>query len=82
MVIMGAHYLPFSHLYGMRIFIPLGAGMWIIGLWAPGASVVGGWLTAIALLAVGTWATIRNRDEFGPEGSGLPEDMRNASRGS
>jgi hypothetical protein len=32
MVVMGAHYLPFSHLYGMWVFIPLGAGMWFAGL--------------------------------------------------
>jgi hypothetical protein len=28
----GPHYLPFSPLYGMRVFIPLGAGMWLAGL--------------------------------------------------
>lgn len=86
MVIMGAHYLPFSHLYGMRIFIPLGAGMWIvglsIGLWAPEYSVVGAWFTAIALLAVGVWAMMRHRDEFGPKGGGLPEEIRDTLRGS
>ncbi|MEX2623100.1 MAG: hypothetical protein WD651_05205 [Acidimicrobiia bacterium] len=32
MLVMGAHYLPFSHLYGMRIFVPLGAVMWLVGL--------------------------------------------------
>src|SRR5688572_20776000 len=32
MAVMEAHYLPFSHPYGMRVFIPLGAGMWLAGL--------------------------------------------------
>ena len=40
MVVMGAHYLPFSHLYGMRVFLPLGSGIWFaglaIGIWGPG----------------------------------------------
>jgi hypothetical protein len=68
MVVMGAHYLPFSHLYGMRVFIPLGAGMWFaglaIGLWAPDTAVVGALLTGIALLAVGVKAAMDYRHEF------------------
>lgn len=71
MVIMGAHYLPFAHLYGMRIFLPLGAGMWFAGLsialWASEASVMGAWLTGLALIAVGGWAEGRHRSEFGRE---------------
>ena len=68
MVVMGAHYLPFSHLYGMRMFIPLGAGMWFagltIGLWAPDMAVVGAFLTGFALLAVGVKAAMDYRHEF------------------
>jgi hypothetical protein len=68
MVVMGAHYLPFSHLYGMRVFIPLGAGMWLaglaIGLWARDMAVVGALLTGIALLAVGVNAARDHRHEF------------------
>jgi hypothetical protein len=68
MVVMGAHYLPFSHLYGMRMFIPLGASMWFagltIGLWAPDMAVVGAFLTGFALLAVGVKAAMDHRHEF------------------
>lgn len=68
MVVMGAHYLPFSHLYGMCIFLPLGAGMWLagltIGLWAREWSAVGAALTGLALAAVGVKASIDYRKEF------------------
>ncbi|HKY46975.1 MAG TPA: hypothetical protein VJQ79_03225 [Acidimicrobiia bacterium] len=68
MVLMGAHYLPFAHLYGMRVFIPLGAGMWLaglaIGMWAPGTAVLGAFLTGAALLAVGVKAAADYRREF------------------
>jgi hypothetical protein len=69
MVIMGAHYLPFSHLYGMRIFLALGAGMWgaglVIGLWFADLAVLGAWVTGLALIAVGTVADHEYRAEFG-----------------
>jgi hypothetical protein len=69
MVIMGAHYLPFSHLYGMRIFLALGAAMWsvglVIGLWAPDLSVVGAWLTGAGLVGTAAWAAHQYRLEFG-----------------
>ncbi len=72
MVIMGAHYLPFAHLYGMRVFLPLGAGMWLSGLaialWAPEASVIGARLTGLALVGVGVWAEGRHRSEFAANG--------------
>ncbi|MDX1469475.1 MAG: hypothetical protein R3258_09035 [Acidimicrobiia bacterium] len=68
MIVMGAHYLPFSHLYGMRVFLPLGGAMWLvglaIGLWAPDLSVIGAWLTGAALVAVGIWAARHYRVEF------------------
>lgn len=68
MVVMGAHYLPFSHLYGMRIFLPLGAGMWLagltVGLWAREWSAVGAALTGVVLAAVGVKASIDYRREF------------------
>ena len=55
MIVVGAHYLPFSFLYGMRQFIPLSglllfAGL-LIGVYAPGMSVWGAWLTSILLFA-------------------------------
>lgn len=68
MVIMGAHYLPFSHLYGMRMFVPLGGSMWIMGLafafLAPEASVLGACMTGLALVTVGIWAARLYRVEF------------------
>lgn len=55
MIVVGAHYLPFSFLYGMRQFIPLSgllllAGLFI-GLYAPQMAVWGGWFTGVLLLA-------------------------------
>lgn len=68
MVIMGAHYLPFSFLYGMRVFLFLGGAMWVIGLslalWAPGIAVLGAWVTGVALVAVGLWAARQYAIEF------------------
>jgi hypothetical protein len=55
MVIVGAHYLPFVFLYGMRLFAYLAAALVVPGvlllLWVPAPAPLGGWLTA-ALLAV------------------------------
>jgi hypothetical protein len=55
MMVVGAHYLPFSFLYGMRQFIALSgillsAGL-LIGLYAPGMAVWGCWLTSFFLFA-------------------------------
>jgi hypothetical protein len=54
MVALGAHYLPFSFLYGMRMFAVLGAalisgGLWL-GLYGPDTFSLGAWITAGALL--------------------------------
>lgn len=48
MIIVGAHYLPFVFLYGMRMFAVL-AGILVsaglaIGLWVPGPVALGGWV--------------------------------------
>ena len=57
MIVMGAHYLPFSTLYGMRSFIWLGAGMWITGIavgwWMPESSVMAAGVTGAALVGFG-----------------------------
>lgn len=80
MVVMGAHYLPFSHLYGMRIFVPLGAAMWLaglsIGLWAPGWSAVAALLTGVALVLVGTHAEFDYRKEFSRSTAGQPSGSK------
>ena len=55
MILLGAHYLPFVFLYGMRLFAYLAAALVVPGvlllLWVPAAAPFGGWLTA-AVLAV------------------------------
>lgn len=55
MIALGAHYLPFVFLYGMRMFYGLagvlvGAGF-VIGRFGVGAWHVGAWTTAAVLLA-------------------------------
>jgi uncharacterized protein DUF7010 len=53
-IVVGAHYLPFVHLYGMWQFGILGAVLVavgvLIGLYVPGSFSMGGWITAGILL--------------------------------
>ena len=55
MLIVGAHYLPFAFLYGMRLFTVLAAALVVcslaIALWIPGSFSTGGWVTGIILVA-------------------------------
>jgi len=55
MIILGAHYLPFTFLYGMRMFIPLGAiliaGGVAIFFLAPESFSAGGWFAGVTLFA-------------------------------
>ena len=57
MVVLGAHYLPFVFLYGMRLFAPLSLGL--VGLGVAFAYRQGGslatpaWLTGLILLGFG-----------------------------
>lgn len=53
MILLGAHYLPFAFLYGMRMFIFLaailvGSGV-VIGLHFPGSFSLGGWIGGLTL---------------------------------
>lgn len=52
-VLLGAHYLPFTFLYGMRAFVPLSAtlvgGGVVIAMRHPDAFAVAGWFTAVVL---------------------------------
>lgn len=54
MVIVGAHYLPFVFLYGMRMFAFLGGALVAPGviflLWFPVPFAVGGWVTGVVLV--------------------------------
>lgn len=54
MIVVGAHYLPFIFMYGMRLFgalavLMIGSGL-LIGLYLPVTLTLGGWLTAALLL--------------------------------
>jgi len=53
MLIVGAHYLPFAFLYGMRLFVGLAATLVasgvVIAMWIPGPFSAGGWVTGIVL---------------------------------
>jgi hypothetical protein len=54
MVIVGAHYLPFVFLYGMRLYAALAAILALGGvglaLWGPGWFSLGGWVTGLVLM--------------------------------
>ena len=54
MVVLGAHYMPFVFLYGMRMFAALAAILWAaglgLGLWIDAPFPTGAWLTAGVLL--------------------------------
>jgi hypothetical protein len=86
MVLLGAHYLPFAFLYGMRMFLVLaalltGGGLMIAMYWASSFSI-GAWYTGLTLLtfaAVGraiaeheyrSVSAQRNKDSYAPERSG------------
>jgi hypothetical protein len=55
LLVVGAHYLPFTFLYGMRQFLVLAALMiaagLLTGLYAPAHFALGGWIGAALLLA-------------------------------
>ena len=54
MIVLGAHYLPFTFLYGMRQFLVLGglliATGLLLGLYGPSVFSLGGWITGALLL--------------------------------
>ncbi|MGD0842628.1 MAG: hypothetical protein ABSA32_15875 [Candidatus Acidiferrales bacterium] len=59
MILLGAHYLPFTFLYGMRMFIPLSAILVCSGvaiaLYLPHMFSLGGWVGGLTLF-VFAWA--------------------------
>jgi hypothetical protein len=67
MMAIGAHYLPFSFLYGIKQFIALAVIMFssglAIGLYAPGISTLGAWFTATLLLVFGVIHLRLNKKE-------------------
>ena len=56
MVLVGARYLPFATLYGMRSFLVLGAALIssgiAIALYLPGNFSLGGWVGGVILLVL------------------------------
>lgn len=59
MIVVGAHYLPFIFLYGMWQFgilaVVLVFGGVGIGLYGPDVFSLGGWLSALAMIAFAFW---------------------------
>jgi hypothetical protein len=59
LIVVGAHYLPFITLYGLRHYAVIagaliGGGL-MLGLYGPRIFAAGGWLGAIVLLAFAAW---------------------------
>ena len=68
MILLGAHYLPFNFLYGMRMFTVLsallvGAGVFI-GRYASHTFALGGWFTATVLLVFAVIGRIHADREY------------------
>lgn len=59
MIVVGAHYLPFITLYGMKMFGILAGLLVVIGaglaLYGPDIFSLGGWMTAMLLVAFAFW---------------------------
>jgi len=72
MVLLGAHYLPFTFLYGMRMFIPLcsilvASGV-VIALYFSGSFSLGGWIGGAALFIFARIGRASVQTELGGEG--------------
>jgi len=73
MIAVGAHYLPFAFLYGMRHFLVLGSAMFacglFIGLYASGLALTGAWVTVVLLVvfALVGWYRVRGERETGTD---------------
>ncbi len=84
MILLGAHYLPFAFLYGMRMFwvlagLLIGGGVIIAMNWSDTFSV-GAWYTAVTLLAfAGIGRTIAQR-EYRAEAAQQPVAADGAAR--
>lgn len=80
MVVVGAHYLPFTFLYGTSLFAVLGGVMAFGGvalaLWVPNTFALGGWVTG-GLLAIFAFLLRRSHERERPE----PRRPTGAGRG-
>jgi hypothetical protein len=67
LIIVGAHYLPFVFLYGMKTFAALAAALvsagFAIGMMAPGRVVLGGWAGSVILFAFALMLLVAYRAE-------------------
>ena len=76
MIVVGAHYLPFAFLYGMRAFLALGgvlvAAGFALGPWGTAPFAAGGWFTGVALVA---FALVGWRSVVAEERAGGPAAM-------
>jgi hypothetical protein len=74
LLVVGVHYLPFTYLYGMRLFLVLAALMiaagLLIGLYVPTPFALGGWIGAALLL---TFALLGLRTAAAEKPSSPPE---------
>jgi hypothetical protein len=68
MIVVGAHYLPFVFLYGMRYFAVLCglmvAGGVMLGLYVQDAFSLGGWLTGATLMLFGVIGGLLSRRDW------------------
>ena len=84
MIIVGAHYLPFTFLYGMPLFAALGAllslGGVALALWLPNTFPTGGWLTGCVLLAFAFLLRRSHRRSTGADGNATAVDTGGAQR--
>jgi hypothetical protein len=65
MILLGAHYLPFVFLYGMRMFAVLAVILVVGGLVIahyPGSFALGGWVTGVILLGFAEAGRRRTKD--------------------
>lgn len=74
MIVLGAHYVPFVFLYGMRMFGALAGTLWVsglaLGLWIEAPFATGAWLTGAVLLVfalLGRRTVLSERERGGSE---------------
>jgi hypothetical protein len=77
MVIVGAHYLPFVFLYGMRHYAALAAilafGGVGLALWGPQSFSLGGWITGLVLVSFAFLLRASVRTEVATSDRGAPD---------
>ena len=77
MVIVGAHYLPFVFLYGMRHYAALAAilafGGVGLALWGPESFSLGAWITGLVLVSFAFLLRASVRTEVATSAQGAPD---------